>query len=79
MIYIHLHLVCCAAEVGLLFLKGLDDRQQLFIIDGVVELGSCEFLRKEYNRIELSLVVLLSKLPSDHIIQHVSLNLERLP
>ncbi len=79
MICVHLHLVCCAAEVGLLFLEGLDDRQQLFIIDRVVELGSREFLRKECNRIELSLVVPLSKLPSDYIIRHVGLNLERLP
>jgi len=41
---IYLYLMCRAAKVRSLLLKGLNDRHQLFIINRVIKLGSYEFL-----------------------------------
>ena len=51
MIYIDLYFVSRTTEVGSPFLESLDDGHQLLVVNRIVEPGSFELFRKEYDRV----------------------------
>ena len=49
MIYVDLYFISRTAEIRSPFLESLDDGHQLLVVNRIVEPGSFELFRKEYN------------------------------
>src|SRR4051812_24853183 len=68
---------CSSFKIVSPFLAGGNDCHKLLVVYLIIELYQYEFLGKECNRVEASLIILLADTYSKSIVRSIGLNIDR--